>query len=90
MNLYIDDDSVNRSLMRQLRQAGHDIMLLADVGLSGRKDAVHFCKAIKERRIVLTHNYRDFEDLATLLTEARGHHPGILVIRRDNQSKNNL
>lgn len=90
MNLYIDDDSVNRFLMRQLRQAGHDVMLPADVGLSGRKDPVHLCKAIKEQRIVLTHNYQDFEDLDTLLREAKGHHPGILIIRRDNKKKNNL
>jgi predicted nuclease of predicted toxin-antitoxin system len=90
MRLYLDDDSVSNRLVHLLRQAGHDVQLPSDVGNSGKKDAVHLRHAIHEDRVFLTHNYGDFEDLHELLTEARGHHPGICVIRRENDHKRNL
>ena len=41
MRVYLDDDSAALLLARLLRQAGHDVELPADVGLSGEDDAVH-------------------------------------------------
>jgi len=43
--------------------------------------------AIQEERCVLTRNYCDFEDLHNLLDTAKGHHSGIVVIRRDDNSE---
>jgi hypothetical protein len=39
MKLYLDDDSVDPLLIRLLREAGHDMRLPAEVGLSGGPDA---------------------------------------------------
>jgi hypothetical protein len=39
MRIYLDDDSVSGLLTQLLRQAGHDVMLTADVGLTGADDA---------------------------------------------------
>jgi L-ascorbate metabolism protein UlaG (beta-lactamase superfamily) len=67
-----------------LRQAGHDVRLPSQVGMSGEDDPVHLAQAIREDRILLSHNHHDFEDLHNLLAVARGHHSGILVVRKDN------
>jgi hypothetical protein len=90
MQLYLDDDTVNRFLVALLRQAGHDVRLPADVGLSGRHDAVHLRHAIQSGRACLTHNYEDFEELHELMQEGRGQHCGILVIRRETARSKNL
>jgi hypothetical protein len=88
MRLYLDDDSIAARLVSQLRAAGHDVLLPADVGLAGAADPVHLTRAIAEGRALLTHNYRDFSLLHALLIQAQGHHPGILVVRRDAGQRN--
>ena len=90
MRLYIDDDSVDATLTRLLRQAGHDLLLPAAVGLAGEDDAVHLAHAIREGRILLSHNHRDFRNLHNLILQAQGHHPGIFVVRRDNDPSRDL
>jgi hypothetical protein len=60
------------------------------VGLAGEWDPVQLTFAIQQARIILTRNYCGFEDLHNLLQVAQGHHPGILVIRRDNDPKRNM
>jgi len=39
---------------------------------------------------MLTRNYRDFENLHDLILETQGHHPGILLIRKDNDPKRDM
>ncbi len=90
MRLYIDDDSVNATLVRLLRQAGHDLLLPAAVGLAGEDDAVHLTRAIEEGRVLLSHNHRDFANLHNLILRAQGHHPGIFIVRRDNDPTRDL
>jgi predicted nuclease of predicted toxin-antitoxin system len=90
MRLYLDDDSVNPLLARLLRNAGHDVQLPQVVGLSGEPDSVHLTHAIRDTRVLLTKNYNDFERLHNLVAAAQGQHPGILVVRQDNDSKRDL
>jgi len=84
MRIYIDDDSIELLLIRLLRQGGHDVQLPADRGLAGKSDAIHLTHAIREARLLLSRNHKDFEELHDLLIAGQGHHPGILVVRRDN------
>jgi hypothetical protein len=70
MRLYLDDDCVGRLLLQLLRKAGHDVQLPADVGLAGKKDPYHLRQAIREKRVLLSRNYGDFEALHELLGEA--------------------
>jgi predicted nuclease of predicted toxin-antitoxin system len=84
MKFYLDDDSVIRALVAFLRRDGHDVRVPTDFGLAGRKDAVHFRKAILENAVLLSHNYEDFEVLHELLLSGQGHHPGVLLVRKDN------
>jgi len=90
MKLYLDDDSVDKLLVQLLRKGGHDICLPADLGIAGAKDSVHLRFAIRQQRTFLTRNYEDFELLHLLLLEAQGHHPGILVVRKDNDPTRDL
>jgi len=91
MRLYIDDDSVDPSLLRLLRRDGHDVQAPADVGLAGSSDQVHLAHAIRNQRAILTRNYADFEDFHDLVVfAAHGHHGGILVVRYDNNPRNNM
>jgi predicted nuclease of predicted toxin-antitoxin system len=91
VRLYLDDDSVDPGLIRLLRRDGHDVEIPADVGLVGSSDQVHLAHAIRQRRVILTRNYRDFEALHDLVAFAgNGHHAGILVVRFDSNPRNNM
>jgi hypothetical protein len=91
MRLYIDDDSVDPLLLRQLRQDGHNVQIPSDVGLIGHTDQVHLAHAIRQGRSILTRNYRDFETLHDLVVlAAHGHHAGILVVRFDSDPRKNM
>lgn len=90
MKLYIDDDTVDQVLVRLLRREGHDVQIPSDVGRVGDDDAVHLTHAIHEDRVLLSQNHDDFRNLHNLLSQAQGHHPGILIVRRDNDPSKDL
>jgi hypothetical protein len=87
MLLYLDDDMINSVLVKLLKKAGHDVQIPADAGLSGADDPVHLTYAIQSGRPLVSYNYEDFEQLHVLVMAAGGHHPGILVIRKDNDKR---
>jgi hypothetical protein len=90
MRFYVDEDMAAGVLIRLLENAGHDVKAPAGAGLLGRSDAVQFTFAIHERRIRLTANYDDYEELHLLVREARGDHAGIFVVRQDNDPARDL
>jgi hypothetical protein len=90
MRIYLDDDSVSGLLIRLLVKAGHDVQIPADVGKAGQDDPPHLVHAVREGRILLTHNHHDFENLHELVLEVGGHYPGMLVIRKDNDPKRDM
>jgi hypothetical protein len=87
MKLYLDDDSTAAKLVALLR---HDVQTPADAGIAGEDDPVHLTYAVLQDRVLLSHNYRDFEQLHDLVMAVQGHHPGILVVRKDNDPKRDL
>jgi hypothetical protein len=90
MRLYLDDDSASTLLTRLLQQAGHDVRLPVEINMVGENDAVHLTHGVLEDRVLLTHNSDDFEELQNLVAAVRGHHPGILAVRKDNNPKRDL
>jgi hypothetical protein len=90
MRLYLDDDISVGLLVQQLRRAGHDVQVPPDVGQAGQPDPVHLTHAIRDGRVLLSRNYGDFELLHELILQAQGHHPGIPVVRRDDDPRRNM
>ena len=86
LRLYLDDCSNSRELTAKLREAGHDVLIPIDAGTRGACDRVHIGRAIAERRLMLTHNCRDFEHLHRELIR----HPGIVGIYRDNDASRDM
>jgi hypothetical protein len=90
MRLYFDEDSVHGLLVRLLQHAGHDVRVPSDAGLVGESDPIHLKHAIDSSRRLLSANYDDFEQLHDLILSAGGRHPGILIVRRDNDRRRDL
>lgn len=84
MRLHLDEDLSSDHLVNVLRRDGHDVQSAGDVGLLGEQDANHLIRAIQVDRTVLTQDHDDFDTLHRLVRTSGGHHPGILVVRRDN------
>ena len=90
MRLYLDDDTVNRVLIAQLRQSGHDVQIPADIGLMGAADPVHLLHALREKRVVMSHDHDDYKDLHDLVVGSGGSHAGIFALRRDRDRKRDM
>ncbi len=90
MRLYLDDDSASALLTHLLSQAGHDVQGPADAGIAGEDDSVHLAHAARQDRVLLSHNYHDFENLHDLVVAVTGRHPGILVVWKDNDPRRDL
>jgi len=73
-----------------LQRAGHDVLLPVDIGTSGVDDALHLTEAVKDQRVLLTHNHQDFENLHRLVLVVQGHHPGILTVCRETNPRRDL
>ena len=84
MTVYLDDDSIAHELQRQLLNAGHQLVLPAHFGLSGHDDVEHMIYTVAHHLPILTRNFGDFLQLHNLVQACGGHHPGILVVRRDD------
>ena len=90
MRLHVDEDLADPLILKLLQQAHHDVEGTHDAGLMGAADPVQFMRAIQEDRVLLTGNHEDFLNLHALVLAAQGHHPGVLVVRRDNDPRRDL
>src|SRR5262249_43641417 len=90
MKLYLDDNIASDLLLKLLRKAGHDVRSPSDEGLVGVPDPTHLTRAIRDDRACLTKDHDDYAILHTLLMQAQGKHPGILVVREDNDPSRDL
>jgi predicted nuclease of predicted toxin-antitoxin system len=84
MRLHLDDDTAAPLLANLLRKAGHDVQMPSDLGMAGAPDPIHLTRAIADSRVCLTKNHDDFWILHNLIQQAQGRHPGIFVVRQDN------
>jgi predicted nuclease of predicted toxin-antitoxin system len=90
MDLYLDDNLDDTKLADLLRKAGHSVVRPADAGLIGASDVRHLAYAIANGFTILTSDREDFRDLHDLLRAAGGAHPGILVVRFDNDATRDM
>ncbi len=90
MRFLLDENMRDPRLASRLRAQGHDPVLASDVGLLSAADPRVLIWAIAQAVPVLTRDSEDFEDLHDLLMAAGGHHPGMLVVRFDNDPRHNM
>ncbi len=90
MRVLINENMSSRRLAARLQSVGHDVLLASDSGLGSASDARVLVWAVAQDRPVLTRDHEDFADLHDLVMAVVGHHPGILVVRFDNDPRHNL
>src|SRR5262249_26974332 len=90
MRVLVDENMSSRRPADRLRAAGHDVALALDVGLVAASDARVLTWAVGRGLPVLTRDHEDFADLHDLVRAVGGHHPGLLVVRFDNDPRHNL
>ncbi len=90
MRVLLDENMSSRRLAAGLQSAGHDVLLATDIGLVSVSDSRVLARAVSEGRPVLTRDHEDFAALHDLVLAVGGHHPGILVVRFDNDPRHNL
>lgn len=90
MKLLLDENTSDLRLASRLEARGHEPVLAIDVGLMSVSDARVLSLAIAQALPVLTRDAEDFTDLHDLIMTAGGHHPGVLIVRFDNDPRHNL
>ncbi len=81
MRLLLDANLSPRGIAAKLREAGHDVLALAeDATFEGLPDPQVLELAASEQRILITRNSRDFAPLARQWAEAGHSHAGIVLI----------
>jgi len=90
VRILLDENMSSHRLAGRLQSAGHDVVLATDVGLTSVSDARVLAWAVAQDRPVVTRDHEDFADLHDLVMAVGGHHPGLLVVRFDNDPRHNL
>jgi predicted nuclease of predicted toxin-antitoxin system len=90
VRVLLDENMSSRRLAARLQSAGHIAVLANDVGLVSVSDARVLVWAVAHACPVLTRDHEDFTALHDLVSAVGGHHPGILVVRFDNDPRHNL
>lgn len=72
----MDEDSQDEHLVNLLRKAGHDVVTVNEVGLTGQNDLIILDYSKQTQRLLLTFNCDDFQ----ALHQENPTHPGIIVV----------
>ena len=90
MRIHLDDNFADRALAGALRKVGHTVFRPADLGMIGASDAKHLERAIREDLVMVTKDRDDFQELHDLVVTCGGQHPGIIVVRYENDSRRDM
>ncbi len=86
IRLYIDEDTMSRSLMKGLRARGIDVISVSDEDTVGLDDAAQLELATKLNRVLCTSNTGDFYQLHTEYLEQGKIHAGIIFVSQQRYS----
>ena len=84
--LYIDEDSMDRDLVRALRARGVNVITAQDVGMMGRSDEEHLLFATSQGRVLYSFNRGDFFRLHSQYAAEGKSHAGLLLARQQHYS----
>ena len=60
IRLYLDDDSLDKALVKALRERGIDVVTTVEVGLDGSDDEEHLAYAAEQGRVLCNLQHRRF------------------------------
>jgi hypothetical protein len=81
MRLLLDEHVSARRIGQCLREAGHDVLAIAEESeLIGRDDPDVLALAAHDARILVTFNHRDFAPLLREWAESGRHHAGCIMV----------
>lgn len=83
IRLYLDEDSARRSLARELRTRGADVVTAAEIGTGGQTDEQQLTWATTNFRVLYSFNRGHFYGLHTAWIRAGRSHAGIVLSRQD-------
>jgi predicted nuclease of predicted toxin-antitoxin system len=84
--MFLADMGVSMKIVSWLREQGHDIFHLHELGMQKAKDSVIFEKAYQEDRIILTMDL-DFTDILALTASQ---FPSVILFRLTDQQADNI
>jgi len=82
--LYVDEDSMDRDLVRALRARGVDVLTAIDADRMGRSDKDHLLFATSQERVLYSFNRGDFFRIHTQLIADGAGHAGIVLARQQH------
>jgi hypothetical protein len=80
------DEHLSPAIAEQLKARGHDVVTVAEAGLTGFDDAQVLASATSDRRAVVTNNVRDFRPLHAAYLTMNTTHYGIVLVPRGRYS----
>ena len=86
IRLYMDEDSMDRSLLQALRARAVDVITAFEAGMIERSDADHLDYATTQGRVLYTCNVGDFYRLHTDYMAQGRSHAGIILARQQRYS----
>lgn len=84
--LYLDEDSFEKSLVTAFRNAGLDIVTVADVSRQSFPDEEQLIWATEQRRVIYSYNRSDFCRLHSEFVAIERSHAGIVVLPQQRYS----
>lgn len=86
IRLYMDEDSMSRSLVRALRARGVDVTTALDEGMIERDDVEHLEYATARGRVLYTFNVADFYRIHCDYLAQGKSHAGIILASQQRYS----
>ena len=74
------DEQLSPAIAEQLKARGHDVVSVAEAGLTGVSDIQVLSSAARDRRVVVTNNIKDFRPLHADTLKMSTAHYGILLV----------
>ncbi len=86
IQLYLDEDSMDRDLIRALQARGMDVKSVHDTQMAGYSDAQQLEYAASHGRVLYSSNVGDFHGLHYEYMAARKSHSGIILVSQQRFS----
>ena len=86
IRFYLDEDSIEKSLIIAFRNPGLNIVTVADVGKQSYPDKDQLTWVTEQGRVVYSYNRRDFYRLHSEFLATERNHAGIVLLQQQRYS----